>query len=636
MSRAWLIRLSARLANSVSSTRPPRPNALGLIQVTHFSHLTQSPLVSLSRKPRIYENSSIANQLLFFSSKPESFINLVLSNDWSEEIENELEKSNPKLTHESIVYVLMKLSKDLRKAFDFFKWVRDRKGFEPSSVLYNLLLRISVGKNSMDQFWVVARELRGKGFCIDKRTNLAIHGTLKQEKLDQDKKAWTVFYDRMSQDDAKNHLAKDVIHVILGSDWTEELERMLKELKFPLSDNFLLMVLKELWPHPIKALQFFNWVSHCQGYEHNTITYNEMAKVLAQHETMGNFWELVKRMRSEGYEIDTDTYVKISRRLRNGDAVELFEFMMDGPYKPSIQDCILLLKNLSIDLNPDMNLVFRVVNKYKEAGNSLTKAIYDGIHRSSCKVGRLDEAHKIVEDMRNAGYKPDNLTFSQEIHGLCKLKRFEEALKVLELMEVEGCIPDIKTWTILIQGYCSAGLVDEALLCFGKMMDKNIDPDADLLQVFINGFLSENKLFGAQTFLIKMVQKGNLKPWQATYKLMIEKLLEAGKLKEALDLLGMMKKHKYPPYPEPFVQYISKSGTVEDAKEFLDALPLKGSPSNSAYVHVITSFFHEGRHSEAKDLLYKSPRGVRIRKEICNLFGSAESSNNNNHHPVES
>lgn len=51
---------------------------------------------------------------------------------------------------------------------------------------------------------------------------------------------------------------------------------------------------------------------------------------------MGNFWELVKRMRSEGYEIDIDIYVKILRRFRNGDVVELFEFMMDGLYKLSI------------------------------------------------------------------------------------------------------------------------------------------------------------------------------------------------------------------------------------------------------------------------------------------------------------
>lgn len=72
----------------------------------------------------------------------------------------------------------------------------------------------------------------------------------------------------------------------------------------------------------------------------------------------------------------------------------------------------MFLKNFFIDLNLDMNLVFRVVNKYKEVGNFFIKVIYDGIYRFSCKVGRLDEVYKIVEDMRNAGYKFDNLIFS--------------------------------------------------------------------------------------------------------------------------------------------------------------------------------------------------------------------------------
>lgn len=497
-------------------------------------------------------------------------------------------------------------------------------------MLYNILLRILAGKNLMKQFWVVASEMKGKGFCIGRKTYLSVHGFLKQHSLDKDKAAWTKFFEDMNKDAAGNNVVNNVVKVILRSDWSDKVESKLKGLKFPLSEDFLVRVFKELWPQPLKALKFFEWVGDSLGFKHNAITYNELAKVLAQSESMGKFWDLVKQMRSEGYEMDTETYIKISRNIRGGDAVELFEFMMDGPFQPSEQDCGMLLRSIALDYDPDMDLVFKVVKRFEAEGNTLNKAIYDGIHRSLCKVGKFDEALGIVEAMRNAGYKPDNITYSQEVFGFCKLRKFEEATKLLDRMETEGCVPDIKTWTILIQGYCIAHRLDEALLCFGKMVEKNVNPDADLLDVLLHGFLSQKKVLGAYTFLIGMVDKADLRPWQATYKFMIKELLEAGKLKEALNLLRMMKQHNYPPVPEPFAQYISKSGTLEDADEFLKASTMKGSPSSMAYVHFIRSFIEEGRHSEAKDLLYKSPPRVRFHKAINDLFGSANSTDKSN------
>ncbi|GMH31444.1 hypothetical protein Nepgr_033287 [Nepenthes gracilis] len=391
-----------------------------------------------------------------------------------------------------------------------------------------------------------------------------------------------------------------------------------------MSENFLLRTFKELRWQPLKALECFRWVGKNLDYEHNSVTYNGIARVLAQCDSIREFWSVVTEMRTQGHEMDIDTHIKISRNFQKcrfmKDAVELYEFMMDGPFEPSDQDCILLLKTISVD--PDLDLVFRVVKKYEAAGHTLSKAVYDGIHRSLTSIGRFDEAQKIVEAMENLGYEPDNFTYSQVVFGLCKAS--DEACTVLDEMEARGCLPDIKTWTILIKGHCAAYQIEKALSCFAKMMRKNLDVDADLLDVLINGFLIQKKLHGAYTLLAEMVDKSRLRPWQATYKLLIERLLELRRLEEALNLLHMMKKHNYPPFAEPFVQYISKYGTVDDAREFLNALSVREYASGAAYLHVLRSFFNEGWHSEATDLFYKSPPHIRTHKEISNLFGSTK------------
>ncbi|GAB2269758.1 hypothetical protein Dimus_004680 [Dionaea muscipula] len=624
--RKWST-VSFRFANWVISAGQLGPNSL-CNQVTQLSHIsrTYSYLVSKLHPCGLYN----AHNKLFFSSRPHSMVmELLSSKDWSKDIEMELEKCNPRLTHEDAIYVLKKLDRNPQKALDFFNWVSGRNTFHPSSLLYSLLLRILASKEFMKQFWIVIKAMKEKGFYIDKETYLTIRGwCLKNEGMDKDAVAFTHFYNRMIQENPMNDVVKNVVEVMIsGSDFDVGVESKLMELKIPMCDNFVLRTLKELRSHPLRALEFFRWVSKSSDYEHTSVTHCGLARVLAQRESIKEFWSVVKDMRNKGLEMDVDTYIKISRNLQNDnmvkDAVELYEFMMDGPYELTDSNCILLLRRISVD--PDLDLVFRVVKKYEAAGHTLSKPFYDVIHRSLTTLGRFDEAEKIMQTMTNtAGCEPDNITYSQLVFGLCKANKLEEACKLVDDMETNGCVPDVKTWTILIKGHCASSEVEKAVLCFAKMMGKNVDVDGELLEVLINGFLAQKKLNGAYTLLVEMVNKARVKPWQATYKLLIEKLLANGQLEEALNLLRMMKKHNYPPFPDPFVQYISKYGTVEDAKEFLSESSVKNQASNTAYLHIFRALFKEGRHSEAKDLLYMSPARIRNHKEVGYLFGSTK------------
>lgn len=572
------------------------------------------------------------HQRLCFSSTPDSVAELLLANEWSTELESELQDLHPAWTHETVIFVLKKLCRDPEKAWDFFNWVCEKNGFRPSSSLCSLMLRILADQDTMKQFWIMVRKMKEEGFYIDEETYLRISGQFKKFKMTSDVAALSHFYNRMIQENAMDDVVGTVVNVILGSVWNDSVEKQLEELNVLLSDNVVIRVLKELRSCPSKASSFFHWVGHRPGYEHNTVTYNAIARVLCRRDSIEDFWRVIVDMKGAGHEMDSDTYIKISRQFQKNkmmeDAVKLYELMMDSPFKPSAQDCIMLLQSISRSDNPDLSLVFRVAKKYESAGHTLSKAVYDGIHRSLTSAGKFDEAEKIVNVMRNAGCEPNNITYSQLVFGLCKARRLEEACKVVDEMEANGCVPDIKTWTILIQGHCAAGEVDKALMCLASMMGKKCDVDADLLDVLVNGFISQKKIEGAYNLLIEMVNRARLRPWQATIKIVIEKLLGVMKLEEALDLLRLLKKQNYPPYPEPFVRYISKFGTVEDAADFLKALSVKEYPSSSAYVHVLKSFFEEGRYNEAKDLLFKLPHHIRKHDEICKLFGSKDGTAN--------
>lgn len=416
--------------------------------------------------------------------------------------------------------------------------------------------------------------------------------------------------------------------VLDAQDWSKEVEKKVEDLKLSVSEELVAKILRELRDFPLKSLGFFTWASGIPNYKHGSIAYNAMARVLGRDESIGEFWSLVKEMRTD---MDIDTYVTVTRKfLRRKmmkDAVELYEFMMDGPYKPAIQDCGMLLRQISLNSSPDLDLVFRVVKKYEAAGYSLSKVVYDGIHRSLTSTAKFEEAMEIMKKMRQEGYEPDNITYSQLVYGLCKARRLDDACKVLDGMEEGGCTPDLKTWTVLIQGYCSAGEVDGALECLTKMIAKNYEVDADLLDVLVKGLCGKKRIKSAYTLMVEMIDNVRVRPWQATYKYLVQELLGVGKLEEALKLLSMMKEYKVPPFTEPFAAHISKFGTTEDAKEFLKILSGKTYPSSTTYLNLFNAFFEQGRYTEAQDLLFKCPHHIRKLADVSKLFGSVKAGN---------
>ncbi|RAL39938.1 hypothetical protein DM860_008078 [Cuscuta australis] len=620
--------LAKRVATSFVSAQSFR-RPLNQFQVTQFFHLSPSHFSKFCTPT----NSILhANPNLSSSMMPNSLLEHVLCNDWSAKLEKSLSEGyGSQLSHEAVMYVFKRLTADPRKAQKFFNWLVNVNGFKPNSSVYSLMLRICANKDCMKEFWVIFREMKEKGIVLDGETYKSIFYGFRKSRMDTAAAELEKFYKLTMKENATCDSVNEVVSVIKRSDWGYVVEKELLAKNILLSDEFILGVLKELRDArcPLKAVKFFEWVEEGLNYEHNSITYNGILRVLPQEDSVEEFWSMLKKMKTAGYDMDLDTYIKVSRSFQKArrfeDAIKLFEHMMDSPYKPSTGEFTILLRSIATRAPSDVDMIFRVVKKFEEAGNTLSKPIYDVIHRSMTGLGQFDEAEKIMETMRNAGYEPDNITYSQLIHGLCKAGRVEEASKVIDTMEELGCDPDIKTWTVLIQGYCRANAVDKALLCFAKMMENNVDADGDLLDVLINGFLSQGKSVGAYQFLTEMANKAELRPWQATYKTLIQKLLGEMKLEEALDLLRGMKKFDYPPFVEPFYQYISKLGTVEDAMEFLKVVS-KGCPSVAVYHHIFKSFFEEGRLSEAKDLLYKCPHHIRKHPSICSLFGST-----NNH-----
>ncbi|KAL5718077.1 hypothetical protein ACHQM5_011016 [Ranunculus cassubicifolius] len=568
----------------------------------------------------------------FYSSNPNSpnsVLQLITTKGWSDELANKLEKTHSQpLSHETVMYVLKNLESTPLKAFHFFNWVVDKHGFNPSLIVYSFMLRVLGNKGSMNEFWDLIKKMWKCKCEVDEETYLLVLGDFKKEKMTVEATRWIDFFSKVKNESVNYGIVKDVVDVVLKSDWNDNVEKKLGEIKFTLCDDIVLRIFKALRLHPWKALNFFRWVEKEMGYKHSVVTYNSILTILAREDLIEDFWSVVKELKMAGHYIDMDTYEKLSKQLRKNnmveDALELYELMMDSPYPPSEGNCITLLRHFSLTGLSDQNLVPRVLDKYVATGRSLSKDMYNFYHRFWTSAGKIDEAEKVVDAMRNAGYQPDKVTYNQLVFGLCKAKRFEDARKKLDEMEALGCVPDVQTWTLLIQGHFSMGQADQALKCFANMVEKKVEGDGGLLHVMVVGLCGNNMLDNAYTFFTQNASHVNFRPWQATYVILIKNLLRERKLENSMNLLRSMKKLKVSPCFEPFADYISKFGTVDNAMELFEVLNLNhhySSPS-PAHFRVLQSFIKEGRESEARDLLCKCPEQVRNDAEVLNLFSS--------------
>lgn len=73
---------------------------------------------------------------------------------------------------------------------------------------------------------------------------------------------------------------------------------------------------------------------------------------------------------------------------------------------------------------------------------------------------------------------PNVITYNVLINGLCKLRRMDQAYRYVDEMKTRGIPPNKYTYTILINENCDLGNWDEALRLYKEMLDNGIQPDS--------------------------------------------------------------------------------------------------------------------------------------------------------------
>ncbi|MED6134919.1 hypothetical protein PIB30_041402 [Stylosanthes scabra] len=549
------------------------------------------------------------------------------------DVKSRLDSNQVSINHDAINGILAKLDSNADVARRFFRWVLETDPKKLSSKSYNLMLRVLGTNGFTEEFWELVSEMKKKGYGVSKSAQDQVLEYFEKNGIKGDDafKLKCLFDNGSLSSNSSEKIWLRVCKIVKHNVWSDDVEKQIRELNVEFSGERVNLIIEKLGgDEPNKALIFFRWLEESGLYKHDGNSYNFMARALGREDMIDRFWKLVGEMRSAGFEMEDETFFKVlgrfCKRRMMKDAVELYEFAMAGAKnKPSPECFTFLLRKVVSDKELDMNLFSRVVKVFTENGNVLTYSMVDAVLKALTSVGRIREWNKVLKELEFYGFVPRCNLQRKIAYRLSASGNKEEAGDFVNVMEASGSA-EPKTWDSLVAGHCVAGNLDKAFDSLKELVDKEgISSAGDAFAVLVKSYCQMKKAKDASNILFKLVNDKGLKPWHSTYKLLVTKLLAQGGFEDALNILGLMRSQGYPPFTDPILDHISKSGSGDDAVLFLKAITSKRFPSTSVVLRMFDAFFKHGRHEEAQNCLSKCPQYIRNHADVLNLFCSMNS-----------
>ncbi|OAY84830.1 Pentatricopeptide repeat-containing protein [Ananas comosus] len=215
---------------------------------------------------------------------------------------------------------------------------------------------------------------------------------------------------------------------------------------------------------------------------------------------------------------------------------------------------------------------------------------YNFLVRRLSRSRPVSAVYAFIEELRrDAGLRPDLVTYTILIDAVCRSGNLREAVRLLGVLTDAGFKPDCYLYNTIMKGYCMMDECGGVMEVYNRMRDEGVEPDLarKFLSVMaemghfpdtitytalMSGMCRKGDASGALGLLGEMEQKG-CEPNECTYNTLLMGLCKAKCLDKAVELYGMMTaggmKVDSPAYAT-FVRALCRANRVAEAYEVFD------------------------------------------------------------------
>ncbi|KAA8539913.1 hypothetical protein F0562_026605 [Nyssa sinensis] len=333
--------------------------------------------------------------------------------------------------------------------------------------------------------------------------------------------------------------------------------------------------------------KFFVWSG--QHYRQTVNSYHLIMKLFADSEEFKAMWRLVDEMIEKGYPTTARTFnilictcgeAGLARKV-----VERFVKSKTFNYRPFKHSFNAILHSL-LAVN-QYRLIEWVYQQMLIEGHSPDILTYNILMCAKYRLGKLDQFHRLLDEIGTNGFSPDFHTFNILLHVLGKGDKPFAALNLLNHMKEVGFDPSVLHFTTLIDGLSRAGNLEACKFFFDEMIKHGCMPDVVCYTVMITAYIVAGELEKAQGMFNEMIIKGQM-PNVFTYNSMIRGLCMAGKFEEASMMLKEMESRGCNPnflLYNTLVSNLRNAGKLSEAHEVIRQMVEKGQ-----YIHLLSKF----------------------------------------------
>ncbi|TKY53653.1 Pentatricopeptide repeat-containing protein [Spatholobus suberectus] len=258
----------------------------------------------------------------------------------------------------------------------------------------------------------------------------------------------------------------------------------------------------------------------------------------------------------------------------------------------------------------------KVFEEMRERNVEMDVYIYTSMISWNCRAGNVRRASALFDEMIWRGIVPNAHTFGALISGVCKAGQMEAAEILLEEMQSKGVDLNVVIFNTMMDGYCKRGMIDEAFRLQVIMERKGFEADVFTYSILASGLCKLNRYDEAKRTLNVMVEKG-VAPNVVTCTTFIEIYCKEGNLAEAERFLRNMEKMGVVPNIVTYntlIDAYSKKEKVKRAHVLKAEMIEKGLlPDVFTYTSLIHGECIVGRVDEAlklfNEMLLKGTRG---------------------------
>merc|ERR1719213_1113001 len=153
------------------------------------------------------------------------------------------------------------------------------------------------------------------------------------------------------------------------------------------------------------------------------------------------------------------------------------------------------------------------------------------------RCGCMDQAFKLLTDMRGAGVSPDKITYSTLVKGHCFSGDIDSAFAFLqEMRDTNAIVPDEMLYNSMLDGCAKEHRLQEALDLFATMRAEGVRPSNFTLCTLIKLLGRARRLPQAFGILDELCGQGGLRPNVQVYTCLMTACMDNGQLEKALRL----------------------------------------------------------------------------------------------------